>query len=213
MRNRGHCEYRENSVMQNPMCEKEAIRCAQNGDEAGLARLYELHRSRVYGLCLRHTNNSFDAEDLTHDVFLQVSRKISTFRGEAEFSSWLYKVSLNVVRLHARRQRHDERFVVDGEPEENLQSVHGRHSNPAQSLALKQALSRLTALRRQAVVLHDIEGFTHNEIAWRMSATVIASKSRLHRAHVVLRDILSKSSQYPFHARRTVNGNQEQIAS
>ncbi|HTS10379.1 MAG TPA: RNA polymerase sigma factor [Candidatus Eisenbacteria bacterium] len=199
-------------MIANPMCEKDAIRCAQNGDQAGLAKLYELHRSRVYGLCLRHTKNSFDAEDLTHDVFLQVSRKISTFRGEAEFSSWLYKVSLNVVRLHARRQRHDERFVVVGEPEESLQLVHGRQSNPAQSLALKQALSRLTALRRQAVVLHDIEGFTHNEIAWRMSATEIASKSRLHRAHVVLREILSKSAQYPFHARRTVNGNQEQIA-
>jgi RNA polymerase sigma-70 factor (ECF subfamily) len=195
------------------MCEKDAIRRAQNGDETGLARLYELHRSKVYGLCLRHTNNSFDAEDLMQDVFIQVSRKISTFRGEAEFRSWLYKVTLNVVRLHARRQRHDERFVVDGEPEESLQLVHGRHSNPAQSLALKQALSRLTFLRRQAVVLHDIEGFTHNEIAWRMSATVIASKSRLHRAHVVLRDILSKSARYPFRARRLVNDNREPIAS
>jgi len=200
-------------VTANPMCEKDAIRCAQHGDETGLARLYELHRSKVYGLCLRHTNNSFDAEDLTQDVFIQVSRKISTFRGEAEFRSWLYKVTLNVVRLHARRRRHDDRFVVDGTPEDNAQLVHSRNSNPAQSFALKQALSRLTFLRRQAVVLHDIEGFTHNEIAWRMSATVIASKSRLHRAHVVLRDILSKSARYPFRARRLVNDNQEPIAS
>lgn len=202
--------YRENNVMMNPMCEKDAIRCAQNGDEAGLGRLYEMHKSRVYGLCLRHTNNSFDAEDLTQDVFIQVSRKISTFRGDAEFRSWLYKVTLNIVRLHARRQRHDGRFVVDGASEENAQLLHARHSNPAQSFALKQALSSLTSLRRQAVVLHDIEGFTHNEIAWRMSATVIASKSRLHRAHVALRNILGKSARYTFRARRTAN--QEPIA-
>ena len=200
-------------MIANPMCEKDAIRCAQNGDEAGLGRLYELHKSRVYGLCLRYTNNSFDAEDLMQDVFIQVSRKISTFRGESEFRSWLYKVTLNVVRLHARRRRHDGRFVVDGAPEESAELVHARHSNPAQSFGLKQALSRLTSLRRQAVVLHDIEGFTHNEIAWRMSATVIASKSRLHRAHIALRDILSKNARYPFRARGTVATNQEPITT
>lgn len=179
------------------MSEQEAITRAQSGDSAGFGRLYELHRTRIYSLCLRYTSEPFDAEDLTQDVFIQVFRKIGTFRGDAKFTSWLYKVVLNFVRLRARQQRRNDKFVVRHVPDEKLYLVQARNSNPARGVALKQALSHLTSVRRKTVLLHDIEGFTHDEIACRTSVTVIASKSRLHRAHVALRHILSKSAHYP----------------
>ena len=182
------------------MSEREAIRRAQRGDSAGMGRLYELHRIRIYSLCLRYTSEPFDADDLTQDVFIQVFRKINTFRGDAQFTSWLYKVTLNFVRLHARSQRRDDRVLIRNTRDEVLHSVHGRSSNPLRSVALKQALSNLTSLRRETVLLHDIEGFTHNEIAWRLGVTVIASKSRLHRAHAALREVLSKSGRQ-FHSK------------
>jgi RNA polymerase sigma-70 factor (ECF subfamily) len=188
--------------MQESMSEEEAIRRAQNGDPAAQGRLYDLHRLRIYSLCLHYTADPFDAEDLTQDAFIQVFRKIGTFRGDARFTSWLYKIALNYVRLRARQRRREDRFGIRHVPEEVLYMVEASSSNPAQSLALKQALSRLTSLRRETVQLHDIEGFTHNEIAWRLGVTVIASKSRLHRAHVALRNFLGKS-------RREIHSRQE----
>jgi len=188
--------------MGNSMSEQEAVRRAQCGDSAGMGRLYELHRLRIYSLCMRYIGDPFDAEDLTQDVFIQVSRKISTFRGDAEFRSWLYKVALNFVRLHARQRRRDDKFVAKQVPEPILNLVRARASNPVQSVAIKQALSNLTSLRRTAVLLHDIEGLTHNEIAWRTRATVIATKSRLHQAHLALRSILG-GARYAHPAKRS----------
>jgi RNA polymerase sigma-70 factor (ECF subfamily) len=172
------------------MCEKEAIERVKQGDPSGMARLYELHNSRVYSLCLRHTSNAFDADDLTQDIFIQVLRKICTFRGEAQFASWLYKVALNFVRLHARQQRRHGRVFSGEIAEQRLHSVKSRSSNPTQRVALTQALSCLTPVRRMTLLLHDIQGFSHNEVASRMGITVIASKSRLHRAHAAMRNIL-----------------------
>lgn len=184
-------------MIRNLISEPEAIKRAQQGDATGLGRLYELHRSRIYRLCLRYTTDSFDAEDLTQDVFIQVSRKVNTFRGESEFGSWLYKVALNFVRLHSRQRRRDDKFVLRHIPEDTLYSIHARACNPVQTVALTQALSNLSSLRRETVLLHDIAGLTHTEIARRTRATVIASKSRLHQAHVALRRILGKDPNTP----------------
>jgi len=92
----------------NEMPEAEAIEKARNGDVRGYESLYRMHRSRVYSLCLRFTGNTFDAEDLAQEVFLQVYRKISTFRGDAKFGSWLYRVVVNLVLMHFRRRRPPE---------------------------------------------------------------------------------------------------------
>ena len=186
-------EPRKSDVLGNAICEKDAIRSAQNGDPVGLGRLYELHKSRIHALCLRYTRNAFDAEDLTQEVFIQVSRKVSTYRGDAQFKSWLCKVALNVVRLHARRKRRDERFV-EPDSDDRIFLVHARCQSPAETISLKQALDNLTSLRRQAVLLHDIQGFTLDEMAWRMRTTVVASKSRLHQAHVALRSMLGPAA-------------------
>lgn len=186
----------------NAMCEIDAIRSAQNGDPAGLGRLYELHKSRIYSLCFRYTHNAFDAEDLTQEVFMQVCRKVCTFRGDAQFTSWLWKVALNVVRLHARRKRRDNRFVAEPVGDETILLIHTPGHNPAQTVALKRALVNLTSLRRQTLILHDIQGFTHQEIARRMRATVLASKSRLHQAHIALRSTLGDKMRFSFPSKR-----------
>ncbi|HXJ86666.1 MAG TPA: RNA polymerase sigma factor [Candidatus Binatia bacterium] len=178
------------NTMTHEMSEKEAIDRAKKQDPAGLGRLYELHEPRIYLLCLRHTRNVFDAQDLTQDVFIQVFRRINTFQGSAAFTSWLYKVALNFVRLHARRQRRNRQFLVENVTDHTLCSVRSRSTNPAQRVALTQALGNLTPLRREAVFLIDVEGFTHTEAAWRTGVTVTASKSRVHRAHMALRDVL-----------------------
>ena len=175
------------------MSETEAIERVKNGDLAGLETLYALHRSLIYSMCLRCTNNVFDAEDLTQDVFLQVARKVNTFRGDSQFTSWLYSVALNVVRLHARQGRRRGQVIVANLTEGLLAAVPSRSCNLAQRIAVAQALSSLTSARRETVVLHDIKGFSHKEAAWRMGVTVIASKSRLHRARIALRAMLGNA--------------------
>jgi RNA polymerase sigma-70 factor (ECF subfamily) len=172
------------------MCEKDAIERAQNGDPVAWGRLYELHRRRVYSLCLRHTRNVSDAEDLTQDIFIHVFHKLSSFRGEAEFTSWLYILALNFVRLRGRRQRRDGRFLVSDPSEGTVDFASSRPPNPTRRLALVQALSSLTAVRREAVLLHDIGGLTHSELASRIGISVIASKSRVHQGRVAMRRLL-----------------------
>lgn len=172
------------------MCEKDAIQRAQNGDPVAWGRLYELHRPKVYSLCLRLTHNASNAEDLTQDIFIQVFHKLRTFRGEAEFTSWLHTLALNFVRLHWRRRQRDARVFVSDPSEETLHVAIARPATPTRRLALVHALSSLTAVRREAVLLHDIEGLTHNELAARIGISVIASKSRVHTAHIAMRRLL-----------------------
>jgi RNA polymerase sigma-70 factor (ECF subfamily) len=173
------------------MCEKDAIQKAQNGDPVAWGRLYELHRRRVYSLCLRHTGNVSDAEDLTQDIFIHVFHKLSTFRGEAEFTSWLYTLALNFVRVHGRRQRRDARFLVSVPTEATVHFASSRASSPTRRLALLRALSSLTTARREALCLYDIRGFTHDELASQIGISVVASKSRVHQAHLAMRRLLA----------------------
>src|SRR5580700_4315082 len=105
------CDIAQGGEMMEPvdlstlMPEAEAVVKAKSGDARGYETLYHLHKRNIYSLCLRRTRNVSDAEDLTQEVFLQVHRKISSFRGEAKFASWLYRVALNFVHMHARRSR------------------------------------------------------------------------------------------------------------
>ena len=175
----------------NKVCEREAIEQVKNGNPAGMAFLFELYQPRIHSLCFRYTTNAFDAEDLTQDIFIHLFRKIGTFRGEAEFRTWLYKVVLNAARLHARRLRRQREVVVNDSTDKALASAESLFGNPVQRIALTRALSSLTPVRRMAFLLHDVQGLTHSEVALRLGVTVIASKSRLHRAHIAIRNILA----------------------
>jgi RNA polymerase sigma-70 factor, ECF subfamily len=178
------------------MPEAEAIEKARNGDVAGYESLYHLHRSRVYSLCLRFTGNASDAEDLAQEVFLQMYRKISTFRGDAKFGSWLHRVAVNLALMRFRRRRLREVSLnipqtLNPDPLQSpLRDQFGTSSFLVERVALGRALGSLSKARRSVVLLHDINGFTHGEVAQRLGVAAGTSKSQLHKAHVELRGIL-----------------------
>ena len=180
------------------LSEAEAIDGARKGDARSFEALYDLHKRRVYSLCLRMTGNVAEAEDLTQEAFLQLYRKVATFRGESAFSTWLHRLSVNVVLMHLRRKSLPEvslEQMLDPEPEEG----GPKKEIGTADLALKGAIDRVNLERaiaslspgyRTIFVLHDVEGYEHNEIAGMMGCSIGNSKSQLHKARLKLRDIL-----------------------
>jgi len=177
--------------------EAEAIERAKLGDADAFQALYDRHKRRVYSLCLRMTANTAEAEDLAQEAFLQLYRKIATFRGESAFSTWLHRLSVNVVLMHLRKK---------GLPVVSLEETTqgGEDDTPkkdfgAEDLALAGSIDRLQLQRavddlppgyRTIFVLHDVEGYEHNEIAQIVGCSIGNSKSQLHKARMKLRDLL-----------------------
>jgi RNA polymerase sigma-70 factor (ECF subfamily) len=176
--------------------EAELIERAKQGDAQAFQALYDKHKRRVYSLCLRMTANTAEAEDLTQEAFLQLYRKIATFRGESAFSTWLHRLSVNVVLMQLRKKSLP---VVSLE-----ESTQGEEDTPkkdfgAEDLALAGSIDRLQLQKavddlppgyRMIFVLHDIEGYEHNEIATIVGCSIGNSKSQLHKARMKLRDLL-----------------------
>lgn len=174
--------------------ETQLIKRAQRGDEAAFAALFELHKRRVYSLCLRMTANTAEAEDLAQEAFLQLFRKISTFRGESAFSTWLHRLVVNVVLMHLRKKglqqvSLDELDTSQDEPvKRDFGDEDRRLMKSVDRLSLERAIAKLPTGYRTVFVLHDIEGYEHNEIAEIMNCSVGNSKSQLHKARLKLRD-------------------------
>jgi RNA polymerase sigma-70 factor (ECF subfamily) len=178
---------------------------AKNGDRSAFEKLYTLYKTPVYALCLRLTRDVPDAEDLTQEVFMQVYRKVNTFRGEAAFGSWLYRVATNVTMMHLRK-RHLHDLPLDVlEPGRRPLSTSPPGSrdfcDPVEHISLLRAVCGLSKSGRTQIVLHDLKGMSHREISERLGLTVNTSKSQLYRAHRELRDILSGS---PMRAHRRI---------
>jgi RNA polymerase sigma-70 factor (ECF subfamily) len=181
--------------------EADAIRLAQQGDAAAFERLYRLHSRRVYSLCLRMVGNTAEAEDLTQEAFLQLFRKIATFRGESAFSTWLHRLSVNVVLMKLRRKSATETSLEEmTEPDEEAGSR--RRDFGAADLQLSGSIDRVNLQRaveqlppgyKAVFVLHDVQGFEHNEIADIMHCSIGNSKSQLHKARMRLRDLLHEA--------------------
>jgi RNA polymerase sigma-70 factor (ECF subfamily) len=181
--------------------EAEALALAQLGDHHAFAQLYSLHKRRIYSLCLRMVSNTAEAEDLTQEAFLQLHRKIATFRGDSAFSTWMHRLAINVVLMHLRRKglpviSLDE--AMDPAPEERPGRSFGAPdlalSGAIDRLALERAIGNLPAGYRLIFVLHDIEGYEHNEIASMLDCSIGNSKSQLHKARLKLRDALRVGS-------------------
>ncbi len=156
-----------------------------------------MHKRRVYSLCLRMTGNTAEAEDLAQEAFLQLFRKISTFRGESAFSTWLHRLSVNVVLMHLRRKNLPEtpleEFTEPVHEDGPRREIGSRDQNLAGSIDrvnLERAIERLPPGYRTIFVLHDMEGYEHNEIAAMMGCSIGNSKSQLHKARLKLRDLL-----------------------
>jgi len=178
--------------------ETQQIARAQQGDEAAFEALFNAHKRRVYSLCLRMTGNTAEAEDLTQEAFLQLFRKISTFRGESAFTTWLHRLVVNVVLMHLRKKglqlvSLDE---VDSSQEEPVKRDYGgddqRLIGSIDRLSLDRAIAALPRGYRTVFVLHDMEGYEHNEIAQLMDCSTGNSKSQLHKARLKLREHLRR---------------------
>ena len=175
---------------------------AQAGDHQAFAQLYALHKRRVYSLCLRMVNNVAEAEDLTQEAFLQLHRKIATFRGDSAFSTWLHRMAVNVVLMHLRKKglqltSLDEAMepAYDEGPGRSFGAPDLVLSGSIDRLSLERAIADLPAGYRLIFVLHDIEGYEHNEIATMLDCSIGNSKSQLHKARLKLRDALRTASR------------------
>ena len=181
---------------QSKITEAEAIERAKQGDEAAFEVLYNLHKRRVYSLCLRMVSNPAQAEDLAQEAFLQLFRKVGTFRGESAFSTWLHRMTVNVVLMHLRKKglplvSLEETIETDEETQKKeLGADDVKLTGSLDRLQLQRAIDKLPPGYKTVFVLHDIEGFEHNEIAAMVGCSIGNSKSQLHKARLKLRDYL-----------------------
>ena len=175
--------------------ERQTIRLAQMGDAAAFERLFRRYGRRVYALCLRMVRNTTEAEDLTQEAFLQLFRKIHTFRGDSLFSTWLHRVSVNVVLMRLRHKNLTEVPLENANDEEDSYRREIGAPDPVLSgtidrVNLDRAVGELPPGYRRAFMLHDVEGYEHQEIADILGCSVGNSKSQLHKARMRLRDLL-----------------------
>jgi len=168
---------------------------AANGDMAAFEEIYKRHHRRVYSICLRMLQNASEAEDLTQDVFIQLYRKIGSFRGDSAFTTWLHRMTVNQVLMHFRKRTVKYEKVTDeGETPDQVVtgSVNPQRMQIVDKIALENAITQLPDGYKNVFVLHDVEGFEHEEVARLMGISVGTSKSQLHKARLKLRGLLIK---------------------
>src|SRR5262252_2109241 len=185
------------------------VKRAIDGDGDAFASLFQLHRGRVYAVCLRMTNNPADADDLTQEAFIQAFRKLSTFRGESALSTWLHRVAVNTALMHFRRQSTPKASLETtpaehdgGHRELGRQDDRLRHS--LDRIALTRALETLPSGYRTIFELHEIGGYGHREIAKLLRCSVGNSKSQLHKAKQKIREALVSRRHLARHMERTM---------
>jgi RNA polymerase sigma-70 factor (ECF subfamily) len=184
----------------NDLPQEDTVRLAQEGNAAAFEQLYRRYSGRVFTLCLRIVKNDSEAEDLTQEAFLQLFRKIHTFRGEARFSTWLHRLTINTALMRLRKKRHpevsldatletgdeDSRPVLEpGGPDLRLSGVVDR-------INLSRAIGQLPEGYKEMFILHDVEGYEHNEIAEILGCSIGNSKSQLYKARLRLRELLQE---------------------
>ncbi|MDQ3179767.1 MAG: RNA polymerase sigma factor [Acidobacteriota bacterium] len=167
------------------------------GNIAAFELLYERYHRRTYSLCLRMTSNPTEAEDLTQEVFIQLFRKIGSFRGDSAFSTWLHRLTVNQVLMHFRRRSvKNEKTSNDGEiPEQIMPGTENQARMPVlDRIALTRAVEELPPGYKSVFMLHDVEGYEHEEVARILGISVGTSKSQLHKARLKLRGLLIKQN-------------------
>jgi len=165
-----------------------------NADQELFHDLYQLHHRRVYSICLRMTQDISDAEDLTHEVFVQLFRTIGSFRGESAFSTWLHRLTVNHVLMHLRKNK---RRLQSEQLTESLETLGrlataSKRTSIVDRILLSEVIAKLPEGYREALILHDIYGLDHKEIARRKGRTEGTSKSQLHKAKVTLRALITQ---------------------
>jgi RNA polymerase sigma-70 factor (ECF subfamily) len=165
------------------------VRLAQAGDQDAFHALYREHVGRVFAVCLRLTGDRGTAEDRTQDVFVQAWRRLATFRGDSAFGSWLYRLTINVV-LNERRAMRRRIARVEAVADPGALERPRGGAGPGDALDLERAIARLPEGARAVFVLHDVDGYRHEEIGTMLGIAVGTSKAQLFRARRLLRNLL-----------------------
>jgi RNA polymerase sigma-70 factor (ECF subfamily) len=181
--------------------ERSLVRRAQQGDQDAFATLFQMHKKRVYSVCLQMTKDVADAEDLTQEAFLQVFRNVNSFRGDSAFSTWLYRIAVNTVLMKLRRRKAPPLLSLD-EPvsadspslKRDVGKADPNLSGAVDRIALRRAIQELPEGCRRIFDLHEVQGFQHHEIARQLHCSIGNSKSQLHKAKMKMRDLLFPGS-------------------
>jgi len=175
--------------LSDPDSERADVALAAAGDQTAFERLYRQHAPRVHSLVRRMVADQGDPDELTQDVFVRAWQRLETFRGEAAFGTWLHRLAVNLVlnwqKAAAKgRHRFDDAADVDAKP--------ARRATPEHAMDLEGAIAALPPGARQVFVLHDVDGFRHEEIAAQLGVTTGTTKAQLHRARMLLRGLLER---------------------
>src|SRR5947208_6193085 len=178
------------------------VRRAQRGDVNAFASIFEQHKGKIYSVCLRMTNNAAEAEDLTQDAFIQVFRKIATFRGDSSLATWLYRIAVNTVLMYFRKK--EVRPVSLDDPQ-TLGPKGSRYEYGVRDDCLAGCLDRITLARaitqlpdgyRTVYLLPEVQGYKNQEIAGLLECSMGNSKSQLHKAKLRIRELLSNRLEH-----------------
>ena len=170
------------------------VALAASGDRRAFERLYRAHVDKVFTLCARMVGERARAEELTQDVFVRAWEKLEQFRGDSAFGTWLHRMAVNVVLNERqaekrRRERHDDGIEdMDALPHSEVRPL----PVPGLSIDLEAAIAGLPPGAKKVFVLHDVEGYTHEEIAGQLGVTAGGCKAQLHRARMLLREALNR---------------------
>lgn len=168
------------------------VRAAADGDRAAFQRLYRRHADRVYGAVYRLAGyDHARAEDLTQDAFVRAWQKLAGFRHESAFGTWLYRLAVNVALMDIRSRGSDPVSTMD---DDDLPDYGETPFCAAEREELERAIGKLPPRARAVLVLHDVEGWRHEEIGAELGMAVGSSKAQLHRARGLLRKVLGEAS-------------------
>ena len=162
-------------------------------DATSFEALYRTHAKRIYSLAYRFTGNAADAEELLQEIFLQAYRKLDSFRQEAALSTWLHRLAVNRCLDHLRSRAARQHARTGSLADEARPQPGARASSPITRLDLERAIAQLPAGCRAAFVLHDVEGYEHQEIAVSLGIAAGTSKSQVHKARLRLRALLRRT--------------------
>jgi len=168
------------------------------GDLAAFEELYRRHFRRVYAIALRMTASPEEAEDLAQETFIQLFKKIGSFRGDSAFTTWLHRMTVNQVLMHFRRRKSRPEYTTEeGEtPVQIVQGTENQNRMPVvDRIVLEDAIAKLPVGYRSVFVLHDVEGYEHNEVAEMLGISEGTSKSQLHKARLKLRSLIRQQAE------------------
>jgi RNA polymerase sigma-70 factor (ECF subfamily) len=168
------------------------VALAAAGDRIAFERLYHTHANRVFSLCARMVSDRNRAEELTQDVFVRAWDKLHLFRGESAFGTWLHRMTVNVVLNDRKTEGRQRSRFEDDEDGDGVDGLAARSVTPGDRMDLEMAIAKLPKGARRVFLLHDVEGYKHEEIAEMLGVTAGATKAQLHRARMLLREALSK---------------------